>query len=58
MQGVDDLRGQAADVGGGYMGAFCDLEGVEGDKVDGVNVISFERGENVRVRLCGEGGED
>lgn len=40
------------------MGAFCDLEGVEGDEVDGVDVVSFERGEDVRVGFCGEGGED
>lgn len=58
MQGVDDLRGQAADVGGGYMGAFCDLEGVEGYEVDCVDVVSFEGREDVRVGFCWEGGDD
>ena len=58
MQGVDDLRGQPADVGGGHMGAFCDLEDVEGYEVDGVDVVPFKGGENVCVGFCGKGRED
>lgn len=49
MQRVDDLRGESTDVGGGHMGAFCDLEGVEGDEVDSVDVTPFEGREDVRV---------
>lgn len=58
MQVVEDMRGEAADVGRGYMGAFCDFEGVKGDEVDGIDVVAFQGRENMTVGFCREGRED
>lgn len=43
------MRGETADVGGGYMGAFRDFEGIEGDEVDSIDVVAFQGRENVTV---------
>ena len=58
MQGVEDMRGETADVGRGYMGAFCDFKGVEGDEVDRIDVVAFEGREDMTVGFCREGRED
>lgn len=39
---VEDMCEETADVGRRYMGAFCDFEGVEGDEVDGIDVVAFQ----------------
>lgn len=49
MQGVEDMRGETADVGGGYMGAFRDFEGIEGDEVDSIDVVAFQGRENMTI---------
>ena len=33
---------ETADVGQRYMGAFCDFKGVEGDEVDGIDMVAFQ----------------
>lgn len=57
VQRVDDLRGQTADVRRRHMGAFCDLERVKRDQINGADIASFEGRQDMRVWFCGEGGE-
>lgn len=58
VQCRDDVCRETPDVCGGHMGAFGDLEGVKGDEVDGGDLASLERGEDVRVGFCRKGRQD
>ncbi|KAL4936684.1 hypothetical protein BDV06DRAFT_88914 [Aspergillus oleicola] len=58
VQGFYDLLREPADVGEGNVGAFRDLESVEGDEVDCVDSASFEGREDMRVWSDWEVRED
>lgn len=58
MQGLDYAGGEPADVCGGHMSAFRDLERVEGDEVDGGEFASLERRQDMGVGFCREARQD